>query len=64
MVKIKFNGNSGILKKMDEWKMDRVKNAPLILLVKLSLREWVILSGCNDEKSELQKNVAVIFHIF
>ena len=64
MVKIKFKGNSGILKKMDEWKMDTAKMAPLILLVKLSLREWVILSGCNDEKSELQKNVAVIFHIF
>ena len=40
------------------------KDAPLILLVKLSLREWVSLSGCNEEKSQLQKNVAVIFHIF
>ena len=64
MVKIKFSGNSGILKKMDEWKMGTVKMVPLILLVKLSLRESVSLSGCNEEKSQLQKNVAVIFHIF
>ena len=44
--------------------MDTAKMAPLILLVKLSLRESVSLSGCNEEKSQLQKNVAVIFHIF
>ena len=64
MVKTKLSGNSGILKKMDEWKMDIWKMSPLILLVKLSLKEWVSLSGCNEEKSQLQKNVAVIFHIF